>query len=86
VAIEIGGIPIALRTTDPAFLKLLQDRYADYAKTGPQSEFGFDCRPSFNKRLRPRRRCKGVHAEWRLEAEASYIRKLQLNQPKPCGA
>jgi len=42
LAIEIGGIPIALRTTDPAFLKLLQDRYAEYVKTGIRSEFVFD--------------------------------------------
>lgn len=42
LAIEIGGIPIALRTTDPAFLKLLKDRYADYVKTGIRSEFVFD--------------------------------------------
>jgi hypothetical protein len=34
VAIEIGGIPVALRTTDQDFLKLLEDRYADYIKTG----------------------------------------------------
>ncbi len=42
VAIEIGGIPVALRTTDPAFLKLLRDRYADYVRTGLRSEFTFD--------------------------------------------
>lgn len=42
VAIEIGGLPIALRTTDPDFLKLLQERYADYVKTGLQSECAFD--------------------------------------------
>ncbi len=42
VAIEIGGIPIALRTTDPAFLKLLKNRYADYVKPGLGPEFAFD--------------------------------------------
>lgn len=42
VAIEIGGMPIALRTTDPAFLKLLQDRYADYVKPEARSGFAFD--------------------------------------------
>lgn len=42
VSIEIGGIPIAMRTTDPAFVKLLQDRYADYVMAVPQPEFVFD--------------------------------------------
>ncbi len=42
VAIEIGGLPIALRTDDPDFMKLLKDRYVDYVKTGLQSEFAFD--------------------------------------------
>jgi hypothetical protein len=42
LTIEIGGIPIALRTTDPTFLKLLQDRYGDYVKTGAGSDFVFD--------------------------------------------
>ena len=41
VAIEIGGIPIALRTGDPAFLKLLQDRYADYVTTAADRGSGF---------------------------------------------
>jgi hypothetical protein len=42
VVIEVGGIPIALRTTDPAFVKLLQDRFGDYVKTGLRGEFSFD--------------------------------------------
>lgn len=42
VAIEIGGLPIALRTADPDFMQLLKDRYVDYVKIGHQSEFAFD--------------------------------------------
>ena len=42
VVIQIGGIPIALRTVDPAFLQLLQKRYADYVTTAPGTAFAFD--------------------------------------------
>jgi len=42
IVIQIGGIPIALRTGDPAFLKILQDRYAGYIATAPGSAFTFD--------------------------------------------
>jgi len=42
VSIEIGGIPIALRTTDSSFLKILHDRYANYIKASSPAEFTFD--------------------------------------------
>jgi hypothetical protein len=42
VSIEIGGIPIALRTTDADFLKLVRDRYANYVKAATRAEFVFD--------------------------------------------
>lgn len=42
LVIDIGGIPIALRTDDPAFLKLLQERYTDYVTTGSLADFAFD--------------------------------------------
>ena len=41
VVIEIGGIPIALETSDPGFVKLLKDRYCDYMKAGDRSDFKF---------------------------------------------
>jgi hypothetical protein len=42
IVIQIGGIPIALRTADPTFLKLLQDRYAEYVTAATGSDFAFD--------------------------------------------
>jgi hypothetical protein len=42
VAIEIGGIPIVLRTADFGFSKLIRDRYANFVKTEAQAEFWFD--------------------------------------------
>ena len=42
VVIEIGGIPIDLRTTDPDFVKLLQARYTGYVKTELEPRFTFD--------------------------------------------
>jgi hypothetical protein len=42
VAIEIGGIAIALRTLDPAFRQLLENRYAGFAKSRLDPQFEFD--------------------------------------------
>jgi len=41
VVIEIGGIPIALETTDAGFLDILRGRYGDYMRLGGRSEFRF---------------------------------------------
>jgi hypothetical protein len=41
VVIEIGGIAIALQTTDAEFVSLLQGRYGDYVKPGVKPEFVF---------------------------------------------
>jgi hypothetical protein len=43
--VEIGGIPIALSTTDPAFFDLLQQRYGGFlssAPSRPEFELDFD--------------------------------------------
>jgi hypothetical protein len=42
VAIEIGGMAIALRTQDLAFRQLLEDRYAGFIKSSIQPQFEFD--------------------------------------------
>jgi hypothetical protein len=42
VVIEIGGIAIALQTTDAEFVSLLQGRYGDYVKSGVKPEFVFN--------------------------------------------
>jgi hypothetical protein len=41
VAIEIGGIPIHLSTTDPAFLRVLEERYAGFVNASARPEFQF---------------------------------------------
>ena len=41
VVIEIGGIPIALQTSDPEFVSILRDRYGDYMHSGVSSDFTF---------------------------------------------
>jgi hypothetical protein len=41
VVIEIGGIAIALRTTDAEFASLLRRRYGDYVKPAVEPEFTF---------------------------------------------
>ena len=41
VVIEIGGIPIALQTTDSEFVRLLTGRYGDYMKSEMRPEFTY---------------------------------------------
>ena len=42
VVIEIGGVPIALHTSDPEFVDILSARFSDYFKAGMTPEFTFD--------------------------------------------
>jgi hypothetical protein len=42
VSIEIGGMAIALRTHDPSFRQLIENRYAGFVGTSPSSHFDFD--------------------------------------------
>jgi hypothetical protein len=49
VSIEIGGMPIALRTHDPSFRRLVENRYAGFVGTSQSSHAKFDidlCEPS----------------------------------------
>jgi hypothetical protein len=41
VVIEIGGMPIRLHTDDPAFLKLLEQRYAGFVGSASDARFDF---------------------------------------------
>ncbi|HWY58740.1 MAG TPA: hypothetical protein VNZ03_30025 [Terriglobales bacterium] len=42
VAIEIGGMAIGLRTRDPAFRELLENRYAGFIQPSADPQFEFD--------------------------------------------
>jgi hypothetical protein len=42
VVVEIGGLPIRLRSSDPEFIRLIQDRYAGYASFSDDADFEFD--------------------------------------------
>lgn len=42
VSIEIGGMPVAVRTEDPSFRMLLENRYAGFTGTSKGSRFDFD--------------------------------------------
>lgn len=69
VVIEIGGIPIALQTSDAGFVRILESRYGDYLKA--ISDFSF----SFRIELIPPEGFDSDHdaevwverGEWRLE-------------------
>jgi len=41
VVIEIGALPIRLHTDDPAFLKLLEERYAGFLTSASEARFEF---------------------------------------------
>lgn len=47
VVIEIGGVPIELKTTDPGFIRILRTRFGDFFKSGvtPEFEFSMDLLP-----------------------------------------
>jgi hypothetical protein len=42
VVVEIGGLPIALRCDDSAFLRLIEERYAGYVASSERAAFDFD--------------------------------------------
>jgi hypothetical protein len=42
VIIEIGGLPVRLRVSDPEFIALLQKRYAGFVSTTSEPRFEFD--------------------------------------------
>ncbi len=42
LSIEIGGMAIALRTQDPSFRRLIENRYAGFVGDSPSSRFEFD--------------------------------------------
>jgi len=50
LVIEIGGMPVRVNTTDPEFLRMLQDRYAGFVSSSERVEAEFDVeltRPTF---------------------------------------
>jgi hypothetical protein len=42
ISVEIGGMPIALRTHDPLFRRLIENRYTGFLGTSPSSQIEFD--------------------------------------------
>jgi hypothetical protein len=42
VVVEIGGVPIRLLSSEPAFIRLIQNRYAGYVSSSNQASFEFD--------------------------------------------
>jgi hypothetical protein len=69
VVIEIGGISVALRTTDPEFVDLLRVRYGNYLRFGGTSEFVFDVELVAADEFNPDDDAKVwlKDGEWRLE-------------------
>ena len=42
LVIEIGGMPVRVHTTDPAFLAMLQNRYSGFVTSSEHAEISFD--------------------------------------------
>jgi hypothetical protein len=42
VVVEIGGLPIRLRSTNPDFLRIIEDRYIGYVSSSDHAAFDFD--------------------------------------------
>ncbi len=69
VSIEIGGMAIALHTYDPSFRRLIEDRYAGFVGTTPDSPFEFDIdlyEPSESASADDDLEVKIEAGEWRL--------------------
>lgn len=61
LVIEIGGIPIRLYTDDPAFLKLLEQRYAGFVSTTSEVRFEFQVELVPPQKISPE---EDVHVYW----------------------
>ena len=42
VVVEIGGLPIRLRCDNPAFLRLIEERYTGYVSSSNEARFDFE--------------------------------------------
>ena len=42
VSVEVGGVPVALRTGDSAFIRMIQERYEGFAGAVENPEYRFD--------------------------------------------
>jgi len=69
MVIEIGGIPIAMQTTDPTFIAILKKRYGDYvnAVTNPEFTFAVDLVPPDTFHSDADAEVWLSNGEWRLE-------------------
>jgi hypothetical protein len=69
VVVEIGGIAIALQTTDPEFVRILNGRYGSYTKPGAASDFTFrvELDPPHDLNPDDDARVWLEDGEWRLE-------------------
>ena len=88
LVIEIGGMPVRVRTTNPQFLGMLQDRYAGFVSSSqhPGIEFDVDLtapRIAGSNPLVSVTQCSGrwtfergdFHAEWEPAARVGCIRQ-----------
>ena len=42
IVIEVGGVPVRVRTADGEFVKLLERRYAGFVGAGQRADFDFE--------------------------------------------
>jgi len=42
VSVEVGGVPVALRTGDSAFVRMIRERYEGFAGSAANPEYRFD--------------------------------------------
>jgi hypothetical protein len=74
IVIEIGGVPVRLRTDDPFLTETLAERYAGFLTATPSSapfEFTLGVTPGeFSNRCKPRVSC--ADGRWRVERRDCY--------------
>src|SRR5580658_8407472 len=69
VSIEIGGMAISLRTQDPSFHRLIENRYTGFVGTSPDSrlKFDIDLREPSESSVDDDLEVKMEHGEWLLK-------------------
>lgn len=87
VTVEIGGTPIQLRTSDPGFLRMIENRYAGFLNPTAAPACRFDVQLSANPRMADQDvevfrngftwclRRGDFRAEWDLQRREGWIRQ-----------
>jgi len=67
ITVEVGRVPVRMRTTDARFLQMLESRYAGFVTCGGRAEFTFDVELAESDSADEELRVTWDSGRWRLE-------------------